>query len=113
VKRTIWAWFVAVASGLATVPAGAHDLVSLNGQAMDHQHVEVAGRYGTMPRQGHYAKPPGSASGILIFSARQPNSFGNLIPLEDANGLPGQAGTLHRQFETDMARHRVGDGGPQ
>ncbi len=88
---------------------GAHDLVSLNGQGFDHQHVEQAGRYGcSTPRQGHYAKPPGSKNGILIYSARQPSSYGNLVPVEGLDQPPVQEGTLHQQFEAGMARHRLG-----
>ena len=73
--------------------AMAHDLRTLNGQAQDHQHVEAPGRYGSTPRQGHYAKPPGS-NGILIYSAKRTNSYGNAVPVQD--------------FEQSMARQKDG-----
>lgn len=104
---------ILTASMLIPPNGTAHDLVSLNGQAMDHGHVERSGPYGTTPQQGHFAKPAGSANGILIFSASRPNSFGNLVPIEDVGHAPRQSGTLHQQFQADMARHRVGANGSQ
>ena len=67
-----WILLLAPILLLITVPDGqAHDVISVNGNSQDHQHVYRRQQYGKPLQQGHLLQAPGGNSTIIWGSGTQ------------------------------------------
>jgi len=81
----------------------AHNLVTVNGNAQDHQHVYRRQQYGKPLQQGHLFKPPGGSGMILWGSSARPEYGKSVVRrsgpiLDDQKPKPGAMPNGSKKF---------------
>lgn len=105
-KTLIFTLTVLVLAGQAT-PLAAHELVGLNGQLQQHQHVYRRGGYGQGLQQGHTVNPDGG-SDITLWGPRSRNQYG--APVDNRGmALPDQQTTPQQGPDINIQRRGAAD----
>lgn len=85
----------------AAQPLHAHELMSINGQPISHQHVYRRNGYGEPLQQGHTVNPDGGPD-ITLWGPRSRNNYGapaghGGVPLPDNEVVPGHGPDINIQ----------------
>jgi hypothetical protein len=103
-----WILILAPTFLLTTAPdIQAHNLVTVNSNAQDHQHVYRRQQYGKPLQQGHLNKAPGGSS-MITWGTGTRSNYGKLNArrdgpiIDDQQPKPGEIPNSNRKYGTPV-----------
>lgn len=94
-------------------PLGAHELVNINGQPVQHNHVYRRNGYGEPLQQGHTVNPDGGPD-ITLWGPRSRNNYGapagnGGVPMPDNQVVPEQGPDINIQRRSSVQINAYGN----